>query len=150
MVILKSFNDNMKCQRCKKNEGEYLCSVCNRVVCEDCKVVDNKKIYCLGHSPIQIPKKEPIILKIFKELIYSVLILLIGIIIIFVISNYFIAGLLSSIAEQVSDVFPALDFIFVLLTYFETAGLYAIITLLIILIILIIAYKIKKSRYKNI
>ncbi len=140
----------MKCQRCGKKEGEYLCSVCNRVVCEDCRVVENKKIYCLDHSPIKIPKKEPIILKILKELIYTVLMLLIGIIIIFAISNYFIADLLTSIAEQASDIFPELGFIFVLLTYFETAGLYAIITLLIILIILIIVFKVKKSRYKNI
>jgi len=119
--------------------------------------MDKGKVYCSDHAPknvvpAQVPqqKKEPTILKILKELIYTVLILLIGIIIIFAISNYFIADLLSSIAGTVSDVFPELDFVFVLLTYFESGGLYAIIFLLIILIMLIIAYKIKKRAYKNI
>jgi len=153
----------MKCQRCGKKEGEYLCSVCNRVVCSDCKVMDKGKVYCADHVPKTVappqapaptqapqPKIEPAILKILKELIYSFLILLIGIIIIFAISNYFIADLLSSISETASEVFPELDFVFVLLTYFESGGLYAIIFLFIIVVLLIIIYKLKKRSYKNI
>ncbi len=152
----------MKCQRCGKKEGEYFCSVCNRVVCSDCKFIDKGKIYCSDHAPKTVAapqsttptvpqqKKQPVILRILKELIYTVFLLLIGIIIIFAISNYFIADLLTSIAGTVSDVFPELEFVFVLLTYFESGGLYAIIFLFIILILLIIAYKLKKRGYKNI
>ncbi|NIO44756.1 MAG: hypothetical protein GTN36_04345 [Candidatus Aenigmarchaeota archaeon] len=153
----------MKCERCGKVEGEYLCSVCKRVVCSDCKVVDKGKVFCADHAPktiaptktpapIQPPqsKKEPTIFKILRELIYTFLILLIGIIIIFAISNYFISDLLSSIAETVSDILPELEFVFLFLTYFESAGLYAIITLVIIVVLLIMVYKLKKRSYKNI
>jgi len=145
----------MKCERCGKKEGEYLCSVCNRIICSDCKLIDKGKVYCLDHAPkevTQAAQKEtkPKSFRILKELILTVLILLIGIVIIYYISNFYIAGLLSSVAEQASEIFPELEFVFVLLTYFESAGLYAIITLLIILIALIIVLRLKKRRYKNI
>ena len=128
-----------------------MCSVCNRVVCPDCKVIDNRKVYCLDHAPKrtvpdQVVRQEtkPQDHKYLKELIYTDLILLIGIVIIYVISNFVISGLLTSISEQVSEIFPELEFVFVLLTYFESMGLYAIITLLIILIVLIIILKMKR------
>ena len=147
----------MKCERCGKNEGEYLCSVCNRVVCESCKVKDSGKIYCLDHvSKKELVQKEtkpsePMSLKIIKELIYTDIILLIGIVVIFAISNFFIHGLLIQIAQQASEAFPQLSFVFALLIYFESTSMYAIITLVIILIILAVTMRnIKKRRDKNI
>ncbi len=167
----------MKCQRCGKNEGEYLCSVCNRVVCSDCKVIKNGKVYCLDDIP-KVPeisssqskeivqnevaqegvtqsgatqeRPKPKIFKILKELIYTDLIFLIGVIIIYAISNFFISGLLTSNVEIISKNLPQLGFLFVLLEFFESAGKYIIIILFIILMILIIIFVVKKRRYKNI
>jgi uncharacterized membrane protein (DUF373 family) len=150
--------DNMKCQRCNQNEGEYLCSVCNRVVCSNCKVIDGGKVYCSDHSPRAglvtnenaKQRTEPKIIKTLKELIYADAILLIGIIIIFVVANFFIRGMLSSLAEQVKDILPQISFVFSLLTFFELYGLYSIIGLFIILIALIIIFIKKRRKYKNI
>jgi hypothetical protein len=150
--------DNMKCQRCNQNEGEYLCSVCNRVVCSNCKVIDGGKVYCSDHSPRAglvanenaKQKTEPKIIKTLKELVYADVILLIGIIIIFVVANFFIRDMLSSFAEQVIDILPQISFVFSLLTFFELYGLYSIILLFIILIALIIVLKKKQRQYKNI
>jgi len=143
----------MECKRCGKNEGEYLCSVCNRVVCSDCKVIEGGKVYCLDH----VPKKElvqqetkPKSFKTLKKLIYTDIILLIGVIIIFIISNFYISNLLASIGRTVSEAIPQLSSVFVILSYFGSMTLYLIITLFIILILLIIALMVKKRRYKNI
>ncbi len=162
-MVIPNLLNNMPCERCGKKEGEYLCSVCKRVVCEDCKIIDHGKVYCLDHAlkaavpaqnipeqPIQQPKKEPSSLKTLKDLIFTVLFLLIGIVIILVISNFVIADLLNSIASSISEDLPQIEPVFTILTSFERGGLYAIITLLIILIVLLIAFRIKKRRYKNI
>jgi len=150
--------DYMKCQRCNQNEGEFLCSTCNRVVCSNCKVIDGGKVYCVDHAPRAglvanentKQKTEPKIIKTLKELIYADAILLIGIIIIFVVANFFIRGMLSSLAEQVTDILPQISFVFSLLTFFELYGLYSIIGLLIILIAFIIIFIKKRRKYKNI
>ena len=142
----------MKCERCGKNEGEYLCSACNRVVCIDCKVIDEGKVYCLDHAPKKIVQKEtkPKSFKTLKELIYADLILLIGVIIIFFISNSLISNFLASIEETVFEYLPMISPLFLLLGFFGSTSMYLIITLLIILILLIIVFIIKKRRYKNI
>lgn len=143
----------MKCQRCEKNEGEYLCSVCNRVVCSDCKVIDAGKVYCSDHAPkkeLTQQKTKPKSFKTLKRLIYTDLILLIGVIIIFIISNFYISNLLSSLGRTVSEALPQLSPLFALLGYFGSTSLHLIITLLIILILLIIVLIVKKRRYKNI
>lgn len=153
----------MECQRCGKNEGEYLCSVCNRIVCSDCKVVDNGKIYCLDHAPrkaqgfekepIQgetVPQESPKSLKILKELIYADLILLIGVATIYFISNFLISNLLVSISDVITTYFSQLGLLFALITFFVSGGFYVILFLTVVLIALIIIYKRKKHRYKNI
>ena len=141
-----------------------MCSVCNRIVCPDCKVMDKGKIYCLEHAPkvvsttsqIQFPQqipqetKEKPSFKSLKNLIAADFILLVGIAIIYIISNMIISGLLASNIDIISQNFPQFEFVFVLLTYFESGGLYAILILLALLIIMIIVLVIKKRRYKNI
>jgi hypothetical protein len=150
--------DFMKCQRCNQNEGEFLCSACNRVVCSNCKVIDGGKVYCIDHAPraglllneSTKQRTEPKIIKTLKELIYADAILLIGIIIIFVIANFFIRDMLSSLAKQIGSMLPQISFVFSLLTFFELYGLYSIILLFIILIALIIIFIKKRRKYKNI
>ena len=150
--------DFMKCQRCNQNEGEYLCSACNRVVCSNCKIIDGGKIYCADHAPrtlqaISYSAKqttEPKIIRTLKELIYADAILLTGFIIIFVVANFFIRGMLSSLAEQIGSILPQISFVFSLLTFFEFYGLYSIIGLFIILIALIAVFIKKRRKYKNI
>lgn len=162
----------MQCQRCGKNEGEYFCSICNRVVCSDCKVIDNGKIYCLDDAPkgstqnvasnvaqdaaqdvpqnvpqnvVQQEVKPPKSFKTLKELIYADLILLAGIAIIYYISTYLITNLIVSNSKILVENFPQLSFVFVLLGYFTSFGLIAILILFVLLIILIIIYLIKRQ-----
>ena len=150
--------DFMKCQRCNQNEGEFLCSVCNRVVCSNCKVIDGGKVYCADHAPRAglvvsnntKQRTEPKIIKTLKELIYADAILLTGILIIFLVANFFIRDMVSSLAEQVGSILPQISFVFSLLTFFELYGLYSIILLFIILIVLIIVFIKKRRKYKNI
>ncbi len=142
----------MQCQRCGKSEGDYLCSVCNRVVCENCKFIDNGKVYCLDHTSrkglVQEPKPKSH--KTLKELIAADIILLIGISIIFFISNTLISNLIVGNLELISQNFPQLSFVFTLLAYFTSSGLYTIIFLIIILIVLITVLIFKKRKDKNI
>jgi flagellar biosynthesis protein FlhB len=147
----------MNCQRCGNKEGEYICSVCNRVVCSDCKVIDNGKVYCLDDAPKHGSQEQPQqevkpkpSFKHLKELIYADFILLAGIAIIYIISNFLIAGVLMTNKDVISENFPQLSLVFDLLTFFEKSGLYAIVFLLLVLIGLIIVLMIKKHRYKNI
>jgi len=143
----------MQCQRCGKNEGEYFCSVCKRVVCEGCKLIDNGKVYCLDHSPrkdLVQQQVKPKSHKILKELIAADIILLIGVFIIFFIANTFISSLITQNLEIINQNFPQLSFVFTILAYFNSSGLYTIIFLVIILIILIATLLIKKRKDKNI
>lgn len=143
----------MQCQRCGKGEGEYFCSVCKRVVCENCKLMDSGKVYCLDHVPGKGRVQEetkPKNHKVLKELIAADIILLIGVSIIFFISNTLISNLIVGNMEIISQNFPQLSFVFTLLAYFTSSGLYTIILLVIILIVLIAALIIKKRKEKNI
>jgi len=144
----------MKCQRCGKDEGEYLCSVCNRVVCSNCKMIDQGKIYCLDDASKtnyqNIQEKKPKEHKAIKELIYADVILLIGVSFLFYISYSMISGLIIENYDTIKNNFPQLSFIFVLLEYFSTSGLYAILGLSTLLIVLIAILIIKKRRDKNI
>ena len=146
----------MQCQRCNKNEGEYLCSVCNRVVCQDCKVIDSGKVYCLDHvpkkelAPTETKEETKHSHKTLKELIVSDLILLVGVFIIFFISNNLIFNLVIGNFDVIKQNFPQLSFVFTLMAYFTSFGVYTIITLVIILIALIAALLYKKRKDKNI
>jgi hypothetical protein len=145
----------MVCQRCAKNEGEYLCCVCNRVVCSSCKTVNNGKIYCLDHDPLkqfqnQAPAQPKPQHKTLKDIIYADIILLIGVAVIFFFSNSVISGLLESNNNVITQNFPQLSFVFVLLEYFTSFGMYAIITLVIILIASIAALVMENRKDKNI
>jgi hypothetical protein len=131
----------MKCQRCGINEDGYLCSVCNRVVCSDCKVVNNGKVFCLDHTQGVTQVKPKDSLKGLKKSIYGIVIILIGVILIFFITNFYISKI-----QIPTDVLPQLSFIMVLLSYFESFGLYSIIGLTLILIILIIVFIIKRRK----
>ncbi len=144
----------MKCERCSRNEGEYLCSECKRVVCSDCKVINQGKVYCLDHSPVrpsqQNVQAKPPEFKSLKEVIYADLALLIGLSVIFFISNSLISGMIVSNLEIITQNFPQLASVFTLLAYFNSFGIYAIITLVIILIVSIAVLIMKKRKYKNI
>ncbi len=128
----------MKCERCGKNLGEYLCSVCNRVVCKECKVIKNGKVLCLDCAK---PQKEEN-LKGIKKAIYSVLIILIGIAIIYYITNSYLSKI--QLPKEVLGISFLMDF----LKYFELLGLISIFCLSIILIILVIIFLIKRKKKK--
>ncbi|OGI12090.1 hypothetical protein A3K64_02005 [Candidatus Micrarchaeota archaeon RBG_16_36_9] len=142
----------MQCQRCNKDEGEYLCSVCNRVVCENCKLIDNGKVYCLDHSPRKDIAQEPKPKKnkLLKELIAADFILLIGVSVIFFISNTLISNMVMFNFDLIKQNFPQLTFVFTLLAYFTSIGVYSIIFLIIILITLVATLIYKKHKDKNI
>lgn len=145
----------MQCQRCGKKGGEYFCSICQRVVCEDCKFIDNGRVYCLDDSPrkdIVQPQQQvkPKSHKILKDLIAADIILLIGVSVIFFIANTLISNLIVQNLDIITQNFPQLSFVFTLLAYFTSSGLYAIIFLIIILIALIAVLIIKKRKDKNI
>ena len=143
----------MQCQRCGKNEGEYFCSVCKRVVCENCKVIDNGKVYCSDHAPrkeLVQEQPKPKSYKVLKDLIAADIILLIGVSVIFFISDTLISNLIVGNMDIIKQNFPQLSFVFTLLAYFTSSGVYAIITLVIILIALIAVLMYKKRKDKNI
>jgi len=155
----------MQCQRCGKKDGEYFCSTCNRVICSDCKAMEGGRIYCLDDAAGMIPSQnvqqpapnikeatqnvqqqevKPKSFKTLKDLIYADVILLIGVVIIYYISYSIISGLIISNFQTIMQNLPQLSFVFVLLEYFTSFGLYAIIGLAAILIILIIVYIMKR------
>jgi hypothetical protein len=145
----------MKCQRCSKNEGEFLCSVCNRVVCSSCKTENNGKIYCSDHDPLKKFQDQVVLqpksqYKTLKDVIYADAILLIGFSVIFYFSNTVISSLITSNLDVITGNFPQLGFVFTLLEYFTSFGLYGIIILLIILIVSIAILVMKKRKDKNI
>jgi ABC-type multidrug transport system fused ATPase/permease subunit len=128
----------MQCQRCGKKLGEYLCSECNRVVCSDCKVIKDGKILCLDCA-----KVEDKSLKSIKKAIYTVLIFLCGVFIIYFIANSYISKI--EMPGEALEIPVLMDF----LKYFELLGLYSMIGLSIILVILIIIFFIKRRRKKS-
>ena len=145
----------MNCQRCSKNEGEYLCSVCGRIVCSDCKTINEGKVYCSDHSPIrqtqeQTSQQQKPQYKTLKDIIYADAIMLIGVSVIFYFSNSVITGLLTSNLNVIMKNFPQLSFVFTLLQYFTSFGLYSIIILIIILVASIAVLVMKKRKDKNI
>ena len=145
----------MNCQRCGKKEGEYFCSVCNRVICSNCEVASGGKIYCLDDAPKKTPSNVPQQVKpkesrILKDLIFTDIALLIGITIIFFISNSVISNMIASNFDTFIQNFPQLAFVFTFIQYFISASLFAIFGLIIILIILIAVFIKKKRRNKNI
>jgi hypothetical protein len=145
----------MNCQRCAKNQGEYLCSVCNRIVCSNCKTINNGKVYCSDHDPIRrnqgmaVPQEKPKH-DTLKDIIYADIIMLIGVSAIFYFSNTVISGLMTSNFSVMMKNFPQLTFVFTLLQYFTSFGIYTIILLIIILISSLAAFAIKKRKDKNI
>jgi hypothetical protein len=125
------------------------------VVCSECKTVNNGKVYCLDHDPLkqfqnQAPAQPKPQYKTLKDIIYADIILLIGISAIFYFANAVISGMIMSNLDVLMDNYPQLSFVFTLLQYFTSFGLYAIIALVIILIASIAALIIKKRRAKNI
>jgi hypothetical protein len=150
----------MQCQRCLKKNGEYLCSVCERIVCEDCKVINTGKVYCLDHSPVKgVPTAEtekeqaPIAkpqFKTVKDIIYADVILLLGVIGIFYVSTNFINGMIMTNLNVITGNIPQLKPVFTLLTYFNSFALYLVIILALILITSVVYLLIKKRQYKNI
>jgi hypothetical protein len=146
----------MNCQRCSKNQAGYLCSVCNRTVCFDCKIIDNGKVYCLDHDPTrhagnqEAPQKPKPQYKTLMDIIYADVIMLIGVSFIFYFSNTVISGMINSNFNVIMKNFPQLGFVFTLLQYFTSFGLYTIIILIIILIASITVLVMKKRKDKNI
>jgi len=120
----------MKCERCGKNLGEFLCSVCNRVVCSDCKTVIDGKIFCLDHSNIKVgkPKKE---FKTLKTAIKTLAITLAGMILIFYITNFYIVQMKIPLE---------IPFVTNIISLFAGFGLRLIEIIAFILIILVIAF----------
>lgn len=130
----------MKCERCDKNLGEYKCSVCGKIVCSDCKAIVNGKIICLDHPEegVKPPKKTG--QKILKRGIMAVFIILIGVVLIFFITNYYIIKL--ELPPEISQI----DAIMSILNLFESFGLRLIIAITVILILLIVAFVILRRR----
>lgn len=127
----------MKCERCNKNLGEYKCSVCNKIVCSDCKTILNGKIVCLDHSQETVKPPKKIGLKALKMGIMGVFIILVGVVLIFFITNYYIIQI---------ELPPDIPLIMDILSLFESFGLHLIVALTIILILLIVAFVILRRR----
>ena len=120
----------MKCERCGKNLGEFLCSACNRVVCSNCKTLIDGKIFCLDHSNVKVekPKKE---FKALKTTIKTTTIMLGGMILIFFITNYYIVKMKLPIE---------VPFVTNIINLFVSFGIRLIEFVAFILVILIIAF----------
>jgi len=127
----------VKCENCGKNLGEYKCSVCGKVVCSDCKTTSNGKILCLEHSKetLKPPKKTG--LKLLRKGIMAVFIILVGVVLIFFITNYYIIKL---------ELPPDIPVIMDVLSLFESFGLHLIIALTAILALLIVVFVILRRR----
>ena len=80
----------MQCYICNKNLGEYECSVCHRLVCEEHHKSINDKIYCVNHAPRKISKteKKPR-LENMKSAVIGVGFTLIGMLVIAYIANFY-------------------------------------------------------------
>jgi len=129
----------MKCERCNKNLGEYKCSVCGKIICSDCKTIVNEKISCLDH-PKETVKPKKTGLNILKKGIIAVFIVLIGVVLIFFITNYYIIKL--ELPPEISQLPAIMD----ILSLFESFGLHLIIAITVILILLIVAFVILRRR----
>lgn len=146
----------MQCQRCSRKEGEYLCSVCERIVCADCKVISTGRVFCLDHSPLKASGKEAAQekprpnFKTAKDIAYASFILLLGVVGIFFVTTKFIVGMIETNIDAITGNMPQLGFLFDLMTYFNNFALYLIILLIIILISCIVYIAVKKRQYKNI
>ena len=129
----------MKCERCNKNLGEYKCSVCGKIICSDCKTIVNEKISCLDHSKETVkPKKTS--LNILKKGIVAVFIVLIGVVLIFFITNYYIIKL--ELPPEISQLPAIMD----ILSLFESFGLHLIMAITGILVLLIVVFVIMRRR----
>ena len=124
----------MQCQICNKKLGEYQCSVCNKLFCEEHHKTIDGKVYCTEHLPRKQKSSKGRGLKIA---IFTILILLIGILFI----SYIVEQTLGTF-ELFTDVIPIIEGFASLRTLISS-------TLVFILVILIIAYIItKKSKNK--
>ena len=88
----------MICQRCGREEAEWRCSVCEKIVCTDCAKTEKNKVYCLDDIPtVSRDKKEPLKPektekgKSLKMMFYTLLVLTIGMGGIYYITEKFIA-----------------------------------------------------------
>ncbi len=113
----------MDCQICKKKLGEYQCSVCKKLVCEDHHKTIDGKVYCTEHLPKEPGRKQGI-----KKAIITVFILLVGVVSISYILEYYIGA-----SPMFSDVAP-------LMAGFTTIRTMVSMALTAILILLLIAY----------
>lgn len=130
----------MKCEKCGKNLGEYKCSICNKIICSDCKTIVNKKIVCIDHpkETAKPPKKTS--LKILKKGIMAVFIILVGVVLIFFIANYYIIKL--ELPPEISQVPAIMD----ILNLFESFGLHLIVAITMVLVLLIVTFVILRRR----
>lgn len=120
----------MQCQICGKEPGEYECSVCGKIVCENHHKTINGKVYCTEHVP-----KKPVSPGL-KSAIYTVFILLVGVLIVSYILNNTIKG-----SSLFTNIIP-------LTSGFATFSNLIVIALSAILAVLIIVYLILSRKYK--
>ena len=119
----------MKCQICGEKLGEYECSVCGKIVCEDHYKTIKGKVYCINHVPgAKEETKKPGQEKLsgIKKAIATVVILMIA-----VIAVYFILNSVVSASPLFSDIIPLLTG-FTSLVMLILSGLTGILVLLII------------------
>ena len=105
------------CQICGLKEGEWQCSVCQRVVCTDHAVPTQQGVFCTDHAPqknvqIQVQQKEPGKTsggKDLRNLFITLLALTIGLALILFIGQSFIdtASSPGSPAEPLANIMKA-------------------------------------------
>ena len=119
----------MQCYICKQKLGEYECSVCNNLVCKDHYRSVNNKIYCVKHIPTNPT------LNTLKNAIVSVFVILLGMLLIAFIANYY--------AAQTAAIAPLLSF----MNAFAAVQTMLISGVALILFILILAYLLLRRKY---
>ena len=128
----------MQCYICNKNLGEYECSVCNKLVCEEHHKTIDGKIYCTNHTPGQVPKKEEksARLSAIRSAVIGLGFTLVGMLVIVYIANYYITqyNAIPILGEGFVNAFKSVQFLMV-------AGIGFI------FLILVIAYLAMRRKY---
>lgn len=76
----------MKCGQCAKEEAEYQCSSCNKLICFKCQTTEGRKVFCSNCAP----KPKPESRRHLKKFMLIVGIIFIGMIIIYYIMDNYI------------------------------------------------------------
>lgn len=87
-----------RCELCGKEPAIGACERCTKLLCADCRKLVAGRAYCAQHAPAAAPPKPTAQASLLKA-IWTVGIVFVGMIVILLIGQYFIADYLAQLQE---------------------------------------------------